>query len=180
MEEFRTIPSFPDYEVSSFGRVRTKARKIRYTHAVTKQQHFRTTQERLLKVQYNKRTGYKFHQLYLIKKMYNRNIHSLVAEAFIPMEPGRDFINHKDGNKHNNIVSNLERCTNEYNHEHATVTGLKVKGSDVAGAKLNERSVTAIRRMLSDGISHSKIAGYFGVNRATITMINTNKTWKHN
>lgn len=179
MEKFRTIPSFPDYEVSNYGRVRTSSRMVRYTHSFTKEEHFRQTEERLLKVQYNKRTGYKFHQLYRDKKMYNKTIHSLVAEAFIKSEIGKDFINHKDGNKHNNTVKNLERCTNEYNHAHATATGLKAKGTDTGTSKLNEIAVCAIKRMLSDGIPHPKISQYFNISRPTVTMINTKKIWKH-
>ena len=52
MEIFKTIPSFPDYEVSNFGRVKTKSRLVRYEHAVTKQEHFRQTSDRFLKVQF--------------------------------------------------------------------------------------------------------------------------------
>lgn len=177
MEIFKAIPSFPDYEVSNFGRVRTKAREVRYTHAVTQQEHFRTTESKFLKVQLNNRTGYKFHQLYLNKKMYNRNVHILVAEVFLPVEFGKDYINHIDGNKHNNTVGNLERCTNEYNHEHATQTGLKASGSRVGSSVLNERCVIVIRKMLADGISHSQISKWFGVSRPTISMIHEGRTW---
>ena len=111
--------------------------------------------------------------------MYNKTIHRLVAYAFLPKEEGKDFVNHKDGNKHNNCVDNLEWCTNEYNHEHATKTGLVAKGSAVGGSKLDEMSVCAIKRMLDDGISQTQIAKWFQVNRTTITHIAGNKTWKH-
>jgi|SRR5687768_9178647 len=179
MEQYRTIPSFPDYLVSNYGRVKTKARKLRYVHHSTKIEHFRKTEERFLKVQFNNRTGYKFHQLYRDKKMYNRNIHMLVAEAFLPLIEGLDYVNHKDGNKHNNIVANLERCTNEYNHEHATKTGLKASGERVASSKLNGRCVSAIRNLLKMGLSHVAISKAFSVSRATISMIHERKTWKH-
>lgn len=177
-EQFRIIPSFPDYEVSNLGRVRTLSRSIRYVHAVTREEHFRKTETRFLKVQFNNRTGYKFHQLYLNKKMYNRNIHTLVAEAFMPKIEGFDYVNHIDGNKHNNILSNLERCTNEYNHEHATSTGLKASGSRVGTSKLDELSVLAIKRMLNDGVSKMQISKWFNVSRASISLIALGKTWK--
>ena len=178
MEEFRTIPSFPDYSVSNKGRVKTNSRRLRYTHAVTGHEHFRICQERLLKVQYNIQTGYKFNQLYRGAKMYNKPVHQLVADAFLPKVDGLDYINHIDGNKHNNTVENLERCTNEYNHEHATKTGLKPRGSRIATAKLNERSVEAIKNMVKDGVSHGQIAKWFNVSRSNISLIAEGKTWQ--
>ena len=88
-----------------------------------------------------------------------------------------DIVNHIDGNKHNNAADNLEWCTNAYNHEHATQTGLKAKGSQVGTSKLSESSVIAIRRILKDGINHGKIAEWFGVSRPAISMIPEGKTW---
>lgn len=179
LEIFKTIPSFEDYEVSNFGRVKTKSREIRYTHSKTKKEHFRITNERFLKVQYNNLTGYKFHQLYLNGKMFNKTIHSLVADAFLEKIKGFDCINHIDGNRHNNILSNLERCTNEYNHLHATITGLKAKGSEIKSAKLNDNMVHAIKWFLSKGVTHKELSLAFKVCRPTINLISNNKTWKH-
>lgn len=179
MEVFNPIPSYPDYEISNFGRVRTMARKVRYVHAVTREEHFRQTESRLLKVQFNGRTGYKFHQLYKDKKMSNITIHRLVAETFISKVEGLDYVNHKDGNKHNNVAENLEWCTNEYNHEHANTTGLKASGSRVATAKLNERMVHAIKWLLNKGLTHKELGAAFNISRTSITHINRNKTWKN-
>jgi len=179
MEEFLTIPSFPDYLVSNFGRVKTKGRPIRYVHAVTGKEHFRNTNERFLKVHFNKLTGYKFYQLYKDKKMVNKSIHQLVADAFIKRKDGLNIINHIDGNKHNNCVENLEWCTNEYNHEHATKTGLKAKGSQIGTSKLNEYTVHAIKYFLDKGFSHRELSTAFKISRPTISLIKENKTWKH-
>lgn len=178
MEIFVTIKAFPDYEVSNFGRVKTKSRQIRYTHSVTGEEHFRLSESKFLKVQHNNRTGYKFHQLYLDKKMYNVTIHKLVAEAFLEKIDGKNYINHIDGNKHNNIVENLEWCTNEYNHEHATKTGLKPSGSRVGTAKLNERMIGAIKYLAGIGLSHNQIAEAFQISRANVSTIFEGKAWK--
>lgn len=178
-EIFRIIPSFPDYEVSNFGRVKTIGRKLRYTHAVTGNEHFRQTTKRFLKAQYNNQTGYKFYQLYRNKKMHNKPIHQLVAEAFLTKKKGQDTVNHKDGNKHNNIVSNLEWCTDRYNHYHATITGLKPKGKRIGTSKLTNNSVHAIKWFLNKGLSHSELAKAFKVSRSAISLIYEGVTWKH-
>lgn len=49
-----------------------------------------------------------------------RYIHRLVAEAFIPNPFGYEFVNHKDENKSNNSVSNLEWCDRDYNNNYGT------------------------------------------------------------
>lgn len=178
-EIFKTIPSFPDYEVSNFGRVKTTSRKIRYTHHKTGMEHFRLSEHRFLKVQSNDYTGYKFHQLYRNKKMYNKAKHILVADAFLIRPDGADCVNHKDGNKHNNALDNLEWCTNAYNHKHATETGLKARGSEIGRSKLNEVSVRAIKKMLEDNIPLSQISRWFNVSRSSIYLIHVGKTWRH-
>lgn len=52
-------------------------------------------------------------------------IHRLVAEFFCEKKPGKNLVNHKDGNKKNNIYTNLEWCNPEDNVRHAYATGLQ-------------------------------------------------------
>lgn len=67
--------------------------------------------------------GYKF--VCLRKDGLNRNhsIHRLVAEAFIPNPLNLSDVNHKDGNKQNNCVENLEWCSRSENLAHAVKIG---------------------------------------------------------
>lgn len=51
-------------------------------------------------------------------------VHRMVAETFLDKEDGKDFVNHKDGNKKNNHVNNLEWCTRSENMQHAFENGL--------------------------------------------------------
>lgn len=178
VEIFKTISEYPDYEVSNCGRVKTKARRVRYVHAVTRAEHFRQTEETFLKTYYNKQ-GYRFVQLYKDGKSKNLTIHRLVATVFLTPPSSYDMVvNHKDGNKLNNTVDNLEWCTNEYNHQHATQNGLKAKGSSIGTSKLNEQSVHAIKWFLHKGVGHQELAIAFMVSRPTINMIANKKLWK--
>lgn len=180
MEIWKDVPFNTDYKVSQIGRVVSKSRPIRYVHSVTKQEHYRMSEEFVLKQYDNDRTGYKFVQLYKDKKSKNYPIHKLVAAAFLSETsfPGA-VVNHKNGNKHDNSLDNLEYCSSEYNHHHATITGLKPRGSRIASSKLNENTVAAIKRLLAKGFTHNYLAEVFSVSRSTISNISEGKSWKH-
>jgi len=57
------------------------------------------------------------------KKYRSAHVHRLVAEAFLPNP--KEQVNHIDGDKLNNNLSNLEWCTNQYNATHSWETGLR-------------------------------------------------------
>ena len=64
--------------------------------------------------------GYEMVALYKEGKARNTKVHRLVAQAFIPNPNNHPQVNHKDEDKTNNNVDNLEWCTNEYNHNYGT------------------------------------------------------------
>ena len=79
----------------------------------------------------------------------NRLLHRLLAQTFIPNPDDLPCVNHKDGNKLNNDISNLEWCTYGENERHAYKTGLKkcrfMGGENSANHKLTEADVKFIR-----------------------------------
>lgn len=75
--------------------------------------------------------GYKRYDLTVDGKKYSRQVHRLVAEAFIPNPNNLPVVNHIDGNKLNNNINNLEWVTYSENLSHAYNTGLKLKDNGV-------------------------------------------------
>lgn len=73
-------------------------------------------------------------------KKSHKTIHRLVAEHFIPNPLQKSEVNHIDGNKANNCISNLEWVTSSENKRHALQTGLKVYNNPTSGKKLGKTS----------------------------------------
>ena len=111
------------YQVSNLGRVKTLPRNIKrfckYNY------HCYTTKEKLLKFSNNKNTkGYDYVGIWKNNKMYNLQVHRLVAKAFIPNPNNYPIINHINGIKTDNRVENLEWCTYAHNMKEAYRIGL--------------------------------------------------------
>lgn len=112
-----------DYMVSNTGKVKSLEREIKYetTNQTGKKFIYKRVQpEKLLKASFD-RGGYLYISLPVkdvgIKYV---KIHRLVAEAFLPNPDGKFYINHKDEDKTNNHVGNLEWCTQAENNAYGT------------------------------------------------------------
>ena len=104
------------YQVSNFGRVRSLDRLDRNGFK----------RNGVIKKPQDNGNGYQYVQLKKDAKRKNFYIHRLVATYFINEIADKDFVNHKDGNKKNNMVDNLEWCTQSENMKHAYESGLNV------------------------------------------------------
>ena len=112
-----------------------------------------------------------------------KKVHRLVAEAFIPNPNNYPCVNHIDGNKQNNNVSNLEWCTHLQNMKHATENGLrpKPKGEKNPAAKLKMTDVQWIRehyKAYDKEYGAVPLGKRFDVHRKTIIRIAKNQYWK--
>lgn len=127
-EEWKPIEGYEGlYEISNFGRVKRIGR-IEYVEGFNG--YLRNKKEMILKPKVHNR-GYLQISLYKNNKMKNAYIHRLVAQAFIPNPNNYSSVNHKDEEKTNNHVSNLEWCTIAYNDNYGTRNkrqGEKMKG----------------------------------------------------
>ena len=102
------------YQVSNFGNVKSVKRIIKKANNA-----YLSVKERLLKYTTNHK-GYKMVSLSKNGKQKSCTVHRLVAKAFIPNPKDLPQVNHKDENKLNNYVNNLEWCDNKYNCNYGT------------------------------------------------------------
>lgn len=107
-EIWKDIEGFPNYQISNFGRGRSKSRSNEW---------------RILAPAINSR-GYPQFCLVRDGKHYNKSVHRLVAETFIPKPANATQVNHIDGDKTNPRSDNLEWCTGSENQIHAVRNGL--------------------------------------------------------
>lgn len=105
--------------------------------------------------------------------------HRLVAEAFIGPCPRGHQVNHKNFDRLDNRVENLEWVTPRENLLHSDRNGRKPKGSAHGNAKLNETLVAELRRRFMAGESIRSFARKYGVSRMAIKCAIRRRTWKH-
>lgn len=107
-------------------------------------------------------------------------VHRLVLMAFNPIEGMEELeVNHKDGNKKNNKLSNLEWVTASENQLHAFRTSLQKprKGGESNLAKLTENDIEKIFKLRAQGKLQREIAEEIGCTRSNISYILSKKTW---
>jgi hypothetical protein len=169
MENWRPIIGFEGtYEVSDHGRVRRSAPGPG------------TSAGRIRKLV--PRNGYT--QIVLSKS--NRQtlhwVHRLVASTFVPNPLGRREVNHKDGNRSNNAVQNLEWVSHSENESHAYRNGFRIAaplyGEANGFAKLTEKAVREMRR-LRPQLPLRELAKKYSVSISSVSAICRRECWKH-
>lgn len=104
-------------------------------------------------------------------------VHRLVAEKYIPNPENKEQVNHKDGNKLNNSVENLEWTTNKENRKHAVKNRLHLCGNDCPWSVLTQADVDFIRS--NHGMTIKELCEKFNVHRSTISDVLHYRTWKN-
>jgi hypothetical protein len=172
IEEWRSIDNFPDYIISNKGKLKR----------VTTVGRWKKGHQQIPKSNGN----YLFFTLYNNGSHKQRYVHALVLEAFVSPCPKGYECNHKDGNKLNNNLDNLEWTTHSKNELHAYEMGLVV-GVGAPGRvgilhplhKLTNDDVRSIRDLLKTGRTQKSLAISFNVAQTTISKINLRKRWRH-
>lgn len=170
---WKQIEKAPKYEVNKEGAIR----------------NIRT--QYIVKPRINK-TGYYDVRLHLGPERHKNItclIHQEVAKAFIPNPNNLPCVNHKDGNKLNNNVDNLEWCTYSENLKHAWDNKLKVEthksrnaGEASGNAKLTNEIVQYVREVYKPydrEFSAGALAKKFGIDPSVMLKIIKKERWKH-
>lgn len=164
-EEWRIISEFTHYEVSSLGRVRRatagKCTKVGRLRSLSKTP-----------------TGY----TYVSFTGARRSVHRLVCVEFHgpPPSPKRE-VAHNDGNRANNVASNLRWSSHRENMKDIKIhgTGNPPRGEKQGRSKLTEGDVKDILRRKSSGEGVVSIAKSYGVVHGTIGHIINGRNWLH-
>jgi hypothetical protein len=166
--EWRPIPDWPAYEVSSDGRVR----RVRQSKGALS--------GRVLRPLLNKKTGYISVCLCERPRSNRIDVHRLVALAFIGHPPSpRHLVAHNDGDRINNTASNLRWATQAENLRDCRAHGTALIGSKNPSALISEVDVLAIRRMKVAGIPRPVIADGYGLHKRSVFKILANSSWRH-
>lgn len=171
-EQWKPVAGYEGlYEVSDRGRVKRianfgpKSRKPPYTLKPQRHNH-----------------GYLMVALHLGSENGERRqkyhlIHRLVAHAFLGASALS--VNHKNGDKLDNHLDNLEYMTLQENVMHAVSAGRIPKGAGVKGAKLTPDDVRAVRAAHAAGVSYKLIAKQYDMHPMNVYQVVYRKTWRH-
>ena len=155
--EWRPVPHWPEYEVSSVGQVRRVGPA------------FGVVVGRVLKPLPNKRTGYLAVCLCRHAQPVRIDIHRLVTLAFHGPQPSpAHLVAHNDGIRTNNHVSNLRWATQRENLADCRRHGTARVGSANPASKLDAIDRAAIHRMKANGVPRPVIAAGFGLHKRSV------------
>jgi hypothetical protein len=175
IEEWRDVRGYEGlYMVSNLGRIKSLER-IYYSGKSRKSRKIQP--ESILKI----RSIGKYLGMCLFKngRRSTRYVHRVVASAFIPNLDNLPEVNHKNANKHDNAIENLEWCTKEGNLQHARENGLLPgKGAKHPKAIFNNDDILSIRLLRStQNLSGCKLAKMYNANPVTIYNIINRKSY---
>lgn len=160
-EQFKKIKGYSHYRIYSNGRIYSEFVN-RYITPTEDSSHY--LQNTLVDDNGNRKT---------IKT------HRLVAIAFLPNPENLPDVNHRDFNRKNNNVTNLEWCTAEYNVQYTAKFNIdENKKVYMRFSPLTEEMVLLIPTLLNYGFSIKLISRLYRVGHITIRNIVSGKTWK--
>lgn len=161
MEHWRQVEGYPRYFVSRDGLVRRR-NKDGY---------------RQLKALLDS-GGYAQVCLFDAGKSRRVLVHALVAAAFLGPRPSdRHQINHRNGNKGDNRLENLEYLTRRQNLRHAIAAGLWPRGQRNGATSLTDADVAGMKARLRSGWPQAAVAARHGVHRSLVNRIATGESW---
>lgn len=174
MPELRPIPGHDGYCAGSDGKIYSCWSRIG-ANAKAGQPYTKSDSWRPLQTHIN-RTGYVYLRPKKDGKFKHSLAHRLVAMAFIGEPPAGTEVCHFDGNRANNVPSNLRYDTRTANLQDRKRHGTWPSGERNGNARLNETKVREIRE-LKGKMSQQKIADQYGINQTIVSDIFLGVLW---
>lgn len=163
-EIWKDIPNYNEiYQASNLGRIRS----VRHYDKLN-----RLWEGKILTPQLDGRKNY----LHVSLHHKPCQVHQLIAKTFIDNPNNYKEVNHKDENKQNNNVSNLEWCSRSYNNTYGSKSNSK-KGENHHNCKLTKEQVIEIRNKYKNGIKQLALAESYGISKSQISSLITGRTW---
>lgn len=106
-----------------------------------------------------------------------KKVAHIVAETWLGKRPDGYQVAHLDGNNQNNNVSNLKYVTRSENERHKVNHGTSNHGERNGRAKLTEKQIEQIKKLLKDKIRQIDIAARFGISQGHVSAINRGANW---
>lgn len=162
VHEWRHIPGYDGYQASDDGQIR----RIMDGETLN---------------QYHHDSGYRSVSIYRTQKSRVPLVHRLVALAFLGEPPEGYQVNHKNGDKADNRLSNLEWVTPGENTRHAMKhLGIDVRGANNGMSKLTAEEVLEIRRLHATGdYTQRELARQFGISFQHANALVLRRFWQH-
>lgn len=179
-EIWKDIPGFEGlYQISNLGRLKKLSTPI-HSRSANGNPFIRYSKEKIYLGSLDNH-GYYRTTLTKNRTRYERKVHRLVLLTFV----GANALdcNHKNYNRSDNRLENLEYCTRAENNYHRDLKegarDNQCKGSLVHSAKLENKDILKIFKLRKNGLTHKMIGVKLGVSRRAIGNILKRKIWKH-
>lgn len=176
-EKWKDIPGFEScYQASTFGRIRSKKRVVVYSNGAVYKYPSKVLVPGI--------TPSGYYTLTLCKDTlrYSRRVCRLIAKTFIKNPFNKLQVNHKDGDKLNDSVKNLEWATASENqiHRYSVLKKGVPTGEQHANSKMNNKKVKELRILYASGkYSQRELANKYGITQPTANEIISKKLWSH-
>lgn len=157
----RQIPGYPEYLTDAAGQIFSEKYKKFLNHFLVK--------------------GYKKVGLYKDRRLKHVFVHRILALTWIDNPQNKPYVNHRDGNKLNNLLDNLEWVTAKENTTHAHATGLctytpsliRSQRASILCRRINPQQETELRILKAQGKSNVELANRYNVSRQLIHKVLT-------
>ncbi len=156
------------YEISNLGNIRSPKKISQVGHILKPK-----------KIKFCNKIGYNVVCLRKDNKRKHILVHRLVAIQFIKNTLKKNQINHKDGDKLNNYIDNLEWVDCKGNINHCWKTGLhrRHNGENNPATRLKNKDIKSIRK--ASTLSQKELAVKYNISPSAINKIIKRETWKH-